>query len=389
MNKRILTLLLAFLTTAALCFFAGCGKKPPVEVTNKETGDTSSEPSGSAYHEILQNQKTHTVSTFPSMTRAISDGQYYMIENGALRKYDLRLGEVLPACTDPGCPHAAADCISNLLPGNAPGENAGSLLFVCGGVIYTRRGNTIYAYDEKTSKAAVFFDASEKGVLLTACPYKDALLLQIRVITTDENGRTSGETTLFCVGSGGKKAKELLKFEQNDTELLFADGERAYFVENNRLLYAVNLESGAREDLVKRDFIWRVALSRGKILYSYISKRTELGFFDSCAIRVFDPSSGEDRLICDEAIVQYDVTDDDIYYIPRAADRAPYALWRIDHDGRNKEKILTFENIPHDRFGFEFFLIEGDYLLASDGTDYCYDLTDGSFTMIGSKDRYR
>ena len=164
------------LTVPTLCLF-GCAAKPPVltedhgrnSVTRQTPTETGEDQSG-RYHAVLPNEKSNTVAASYAMTRCIGNGNYYFIDGGALYKYDLHVGEVLPACTDPGCPHDTPDCISFRLPGNGDGESGGRLLFVHQGVIYTQRGNTLYAYNEKTSKTELFFDCTQYGVLLNACP---------------------------------------------------------------------------------------------------------------------------------------------------------------------------------------------------------------------------
>ena len=384
MKYKLSTLLPALLLLIQTVFLIGCNVQKPAELSYDDHSELSSEGSRHSFHFVLNNEKMNTVQSKSSMTRFAYQDNYYFIQNGALYKYDLVIDATLPACTDPGCTHSTADCISNRLPGNKEGESAGILLFVHDHVIYTQRGNVIYAYNESNSKTEMFLDCEPYGVLLTAYPNDDALLLQIRVITTDESGKTVGKTTLYRVGVKDKKVNEITAFDQNDTQLLFAVDKKCFFIENNRSLFELDLTNGARTDLIKHDFLWKVAVSEGKVLFSYIAQKTEIGYFYSCAVDALDLATEKITHVCDDPIVQYEVTDEYIYYIPRVDENEYYALWRIDHEGKNKEKVLTFGNIAYTDFGFEFFLIEGDYLLAFDGSDYCYDLTTGAWTVIGT-----
>ena len=343
-----------------------------------------------AYHNVFQDSTSGVIEGIrKSITTLIYDHEYFTFDGRGIFKYDLLTGELMAACTDPGCTHHSEGCISYSLPERDNEFCTVILQFIDDGKLYFSVGGKLYTYDFEKSNLELFVDLSLNDVAINAYSSGNYVYLTRRLFDEEE------EEYHNSIARADKKTKEvetIAEFGASQTVLSYIWNGRMYFQENDFTVYSTDMDCQDRKELLNEEWLWQFCLSGDKLIYSAITEFTPTHYMHHITIYSLDLTTGEKKTICEDPVFKYCVTDNYIYYMCRLAEGDErYDLWRVGHDGGGKTKVLTFKT-EAEKTGFESIFVDGDYFLGYnvfDGADYCYDLTDGSFTMLGSKIWYR
>ena len=393
--KKLLSFFLALITLVSI---SACSQSKPPQL-EEETKSHPEYPSvegfetveGSyAYHNLLNDSSDGVSVGYKSHTTLLHDHTYYVYNGKGIIKYDIISGEAMVACSDPGCTHHSEGCISYQLPPADGPFGTVILQFIVDNSLYFSIGGKLYKYSFEKSELSLFLDLSENDKSISATPWGDYIYLTRRIFD-EEN-----EEYINSIARVHKNTKkiETLATMKNNAILSFISGDRLYLYENSRTVYSTDMDYKDRQDVVDVDWLWRFCLVDNKLIYSAITEFTDQHMMRSITIYSKDLKTGEEKIVCDDKLFMYYVTDNYIYYLPKENENESknIELWRINHNGENKTKIITIKKPELSEFAFERFYVDGDYMIAynfRNGVDYCYDLINDSFTMLGTKIWYK
>ena len=362
MFKRFFALFSAF--AAAFCLIA-CTSAPPPEEANDSWHDQLNDH---AYEKT--SVKWDTVNS-----SVLHDHTLYRFNGKGIEKVDLLTGASLgPACTDPGCPHNAEGCISFSLPLDS--EDVGGISVNSGQTIlqaanddflFFSIGKNLYSYDFAKAKIRLI-KAFPGNAAFTAFLYENSMYINCRMPDDEQNTNDSSEYhyALVRLDIGSGNAEEIASFGTRNIVFAGMNDGRLYCTDGFNVCFSTDLNFQDRKELLNVPWLYRVFPAKEGLIYSVISEFTDAHQYKACHICLLDDHGGGE-CICDESVSLYFVTGKYVYYIPREPEESwkNYRLIRIDHNGGNREEVLTMTNLDRTKMqSVSSFIIDGDYMLA-------------------------
>ena len=285
-----------------------------------------------------------------------------------LKCLNMKTGEISSPCFDPVCTHNTFDCDFYFL--RISSIHAYGKYIVMSGIKEAQLNvqNSEYVYDVTTGK--VYKDVfslmqADRGNTYISCIQDDIFDYAIDTYdnpnATGEHDKTIYEFQLwkYNIPTGERTVVFKSSNTFNEYNFLIAYGGRLYYSQyfpesDQRKIYSMLPDqSDIREennfcfgDYYVGDLIWNV--------------KSENGAYE---IFCTDVNSGERKILAksDQYEMGQCLTDQYLYYsyiVPDENGQSKSQLWRCDHNGNNKEQLITYDGV------LRYFTIYGNYIFS-------------------------